>query len=52
MQQILLKYIYDYSFQFMNIDYMNKINYIIKNSYFADVKDNQLERYKCIYEVC
>ncbi len=40
-QQILLKYIYDYSFQFMNIDYMNKINYIIKNTYFADVNDDQ-----------
>ena len=40
-QQILLKYIYDYSFQFMNVDYMNKINYIIKNSYFADVNDDQ-----------
>ena len=38
-QQILLKYIYDYSFQFMNIDYMNKINFIIKNSYLADVND-------------
>ena len=38
-QQILLKYIYDYSFQFMNIDYMNKINFLIKNSYFADVND-------------
>ena len=40
-QQILLKYIYDYSFQFMNIDYMNKINFLIKNSYFADVNDTQ-----------
>ena len=40
-QQNLLKFIYDYSFQFMNIDYMNKINYIIKNSYFADVNDQQ-----------
>ena len=39
-QQILLKYIYDYSFQFMNIDYMNKINFLIKNSYFADVNDS------------
>ena len=39
-QQIILKYIYD-SFQFMDIDYMNKINYIIKNSYLADVKDEQ-----------
>ena len=40
-QQNLLKYIYDYSFQFMNIDYMNKINFLIKNSYFADVNDQQ-----------
>ena len=40
-QKILLKYIYDYSFQFMNIDYMDKINYIIKNSAFADVNDQQ-----------
>ena len=38
-QQILLKYIYDYSFQFMNINYMNKINFLIKNSYLADVND-------------
>ena len=38
-QQILLKYIYDYSFQFMSIDYMNKINYIIKNNSFVDVND-------------
>lgn len=38
-QQILLKYIYDYSFQFMNIEYMNKINYIIKNNSFVDVND-------------
>ena len=40
-QQHLLKYIYDYSFQFMNINYMNKINFLIKNSYFADVNDQQ-----------
>jgi hypothetical protein len=40
-QQNLLKFIYDYSFQFMNVDYMNKINFIIKNSYFADVNDQQ-----------
>ena len=38
-QQILLKYIYDYSFQFMNIEYMHKINYIIKNNSFVDVND-------------
>ena len=40
-QQILLKYIYDYSFQFMNIEYMNKINFLIKNSFLADVNDQQ-----------
>ena len=27
--QSLLKYVYDYSFKFMSIDYMSKINYII-----------------------
>ena len=40
-QQNLLKFVYDYSFQFMNIEYMNKINFLIKNSYFADVNDQQ-----------
>ena len=39
--QGLLKYIYDYSFKFMNIDYMTKINYIIENCQLADVNDSQ-----------
>ena len=39
--QGLLKYIYDYSFKFMNIEYMTKINYIIENCQLADVNDNQ-----------
>ena len=39
--QGLLKYIYDYSFKFMNIDYMTKINYIIENCKLADVNDSQ-----------
>ena len=39
--QGLLKYVYDYSFKFMNIDYMTKINYIIENCQLADVNDSQ-----------
>ena len=39
--QALLKYIYDYSFKFMSIDYMSKINYIIENCQLADVNDKQ-----------
>ena len=39
--QALLKYIYDYSFRFMSIDYMSKINYIIENCQLADVNDKQ-----------
>ena len=39
--QSLLKYVYDYSFKFMSIDYMSKINYIIKNCQLADVNDKQ-----------
>ena len=39
--QALLKYIYDYSFKFMSLDYMSKINYIIENCQLADVNDKQ-----------
>ena len=39
--QGLLKYIYDYSFKFMSVDYMSKINYIIENCQLADVNDKQ-----------
>ena len=39
--QSLLKYIYDYSFKFMNVEYMSKINYIIENCQLADVNDKQ-----------
>ena len=38
-QQSLLKFIYDYNFQFMNVEYMAKINYIIKNNFTADIND-------------
>ena len=39
--QGLLKYIYDYSFKFMSVNYMSKINYIIENCQLADVNDKQ-----------
>ena len=39
--QGLLKYIYDYSFKFMNVNYMSKINYIIEHCQMADVNDKQ-----------